>query len=50
MTTCVLNSLPSSWTSFETNIYSNNDTKHVYELWAKCILEEYRIKAKNDNE
>lgn len=50
ITSCVLNALPPKWSSFETRIYSKKDTTPFNELWAQCILEESRIKAKDDIE
>jgi len=48
MTICVLNALPPDWTSFATSIYSKKDATPFDELWAQCILEESRMKAKDD--
>jgi len=50
MAICVLKDFPPNWTSFTTSIYSKNDTTPFNDLWAQCILEESRIKAKDDIE
>lgn len=50
LTTCVLNALPSEWSSFLTKIYSRKDSPNFNELWTLCILEVTRLKAKDDTE
>lgn len=48
MTTCVKNDLPPKWRNFATSVYIRKNTTPFDELWAQCILEETRIKEKDD--
>lgn len=48
VTIYVLNALPPKWSSFATSFYSKKDSTPFDELWAQCILEESRIKVKDD--
>lgn len=44
----VLNEMSSEWRNFAPRIYSKKDSTPFDELWAQCILEESRIKVKDD--
>ena len=48
VTIYVLNALPPEWSSFVKSIYSNKDSTPFDEPWDQCILEESRIKVKDD--
>jgi len=48
VTICVLNALPLERSIFATSIYSKKDSTPFDELWAQHILEESRIKVKDD--
>ena len=48
--TYVINALPPSWDGFAGGIYARKYTPTFEELWALCVLEETRLKAKDDTE
>lgn len=48
MTIGVLNTLPLEWSSFATNICPRKHSTPFDDLWVQCILEETRIKKKDD--
>lgn len=50
MTIYVLNALPLEWSSFATSIYSKRNSTPFDEFWSQWILEETKIKAKDDIE
>ena len=44
----MLNALPLELSRFATSIYSKKDSTPFDELWGECILDESRIKAKDE--
>jgi len=46
----IINALPPNWNGFASGIYSRKGTPMFDEIWALYVLEETRLKAKDDTE